>query len=281
MALHTRRGVLLGAAGLLAGLAGCNEDPESTGTPAERAPTDPGEPRDLGDTGTRDPEQYALRGDDGGGTIAWFTEDAESSGDSAGSGDGTDETNGDGGATDSGTIPPHERRDGGLITDEATAATLSFADVEGAEEARAFVESTDFDSESVYLHQTPLGDCYRLELCSVSWGEEVSLWYVPVLENYDVACSSEERDTLATFVRIPSRSTRAERSRSNARTAPDGVAGRGTVRRRANGARTRRRPARTGRRPLPRPRGATDDRRIAVDPPRCPRARRRGAHGRL
>jgi len=248
MALHTRRGVLLGAAGLLAGLAGCNEDPESTGTPAERAPTDPGEPRDLGDTGTRDPEQYALRGDDGGGTIAWFTEDAESSGDSAGSGDGTDETNGDGGATDSGTIPPHERRDGGLITDEATAATLSFADVEGAEEARAFVESTDFDSESVYLHQTPLGDCYRLELCSVSWGEEVSLWYVPVLENYDVACSSEERDTLATFVRVPvaldagrtveversnragrcgrprDRSTPSERSTNQTATSTDGTA---------------------------------------------------------
>lgn len=195
MALHTRRGVLLGAAGVLAGLAGCNEDSEPSGTPDGPTPIDPDEPRDLGDTGTRNPEQYALRGDDGDGTIAWFDEDAGTSG---------DDSSGPDGATDSGTIPSHERRDRGLIADEATAATLSFSDVEGTEEARAFVEATDFDSESIYLDQTPLGNCYRLELCSVSWGgEEVSLRYVFVLEDYDVACSSDERDTLATFVRIP------------------------------------------------------------------------------
>lgn len=195
MALHTRRGVLLGAAGLLAGLAGCNEESEPSGTPAQRTPTDPGAPRDLGDDGTREPEQYALRGDDGGGTIAWFAEGSDTSGDDTADPDG---------ATDPGTIPSHERRDEGLIADEATAATLSFSDVEGAGEARAFVEATDFDSESIYLHQTPLGECYRMELCSVAWGgEEVALRYVFVLENYDVACSSEERDTLATFVRIP------------------------------------------------------------------------------
>jgi len=195
MALHTRRGVLLGAAGLLAGLAGCNEDTGDDGTPAQRSPTDLGEPRDPGEDSTRDPEQYALRGDDGGGTIAWFAEDAESS--EGGSVD-SDTT------TESRTIPPRDRRDEGLITDEATAATLSFSEVEGAEDARAFVEATDFDSESIYLHQTPIGDCYRLKLCSVSWGgEEVSLWYVSVLYDYDVACSSDERDTVATFVRIP------------------------------------------------------------------------------
>jgi len=195
MALHTRRGVLLGAAGFLAGFAGCNEDGGDEGTPARRSPTDPGEPHEPGEDSTRDPEQYALRGDDGGGEIAWFAADAETPGDGAGDPDGT---------TDAGTVPPHERRDEGIIADEATAATLSFADVEGSEDARAFVEATDFDSESVYLHQTPLGDCYRLELCSVSWGgEELSLWYVPVLHDYDVACSSDERDTLATFVRIP------------------------------------------------------------------------------
>jgi hypothetical protein len=195
MALHTRRGVLLGAAGLLAGLAGCNEDTGDDGTPAQRSPTDLGQPREPSEDSTRDPEQYALRGDDGRGTIVWFAEDVDRSGD--GSADS-------GTTTDAETIPPRDRRDEGLITDEAAAATLSFSDVEGSEEARAFVEATDFDSESIYLHQTPLGDCYRLELCSVSWGgEEVSLWYTPVLYDYDVACSAEERDTLATFVRIP------------------------------------------------------------------------------
>jgi hypothetical protein len=204
MALHTRRGVLLGVAGFLAGLAGCNEESEPTGTPAQRTPTDPGEPRELGETGTRDPEQHALRGDDGGGTIAWFAEDVSASGDSTGGEDGAGEAGDPDSVTDSGTIPPRERRDEGLVTDGATAATLSFSDVEGVEEARAFVAATDFDSESLYLHQTPLGDCYRLKLCSVSWGgEAVSLRYVPVLESYDVACSAEERDTLATFVRIP------------------------------------------------------------------------------
>jgi hypothetical protein len=194
MALHTRRGVLLGAAGLLAGLAGCNEDTGDDGTPAERTPTDPGEPRDVGEDGTRDPEQYALRGDDDG-VIAWFAEGPGAAGADTSDSDGT---------TDAGTIPPDERRDEGVIADEATAATLSFGDVDGAEEAREFVEATDFDSESIYLDQTPLGDCYRLELCSADWGgEELSLRYVSVLQDYDVACSGRDRDTLAMFVRVP------------------------------------------------------------------------------
>ena len=188
MALHTRRRVLFGAAGLLAGLAGCNDDSGGTGTPAERSPTEPGRTPDLGDSGARDPERYALRAAEG--PLVWFP----------------DRGDGDSGETDSpgGTIPPHDRRTEGVIADEATAGTLEFADVERADGAREFVATTEFDSETLYLHHAPVEACYRLELCSVSWGgERMTLRYAQSLRPADAACEMGDRDSRATFVRLP------------------------------------------------------------------------------
>jgi len=181
MALHTRRGLLLGAAGLLAGLAGCNEDPGDEPDPS--SPTEPGQRPDPGEDGIADPERRVLRATDG--PIAWFAEDATVD-------------------TDHGTLSADERTEGGLIASEATAATLSLADVEGREAARAFVGATDFDSETIYLDQSPVGECYRLVLCSAGWGDDrIRLRYARVLRDYDVPCEAGERETQATFVRLP------------------------------------------------------------------------------
>jgi hypothetical protein len=182
MALHTRRRVLLGAAGLFAGLAGCADDPGSPGTPAERTPTDPGRAPAIGDDGVRDPERYVLRATAG--PLAWFPEAVE--------------------ADTATTVPADERRTAGVIADEATAGALEFADVDGVADAREFVAATDFDSETLYLHHAPVEACYRLELCSVSWGgEELTLRYVGSLRPADAACEVGERETRATLVRLP------------------------------------------------------------------------------
>jgi hypothetical protein len=188
MALHTRRRVLLGAAGLLAGLAGCNDDPGGAGTPAERSPTEPGRTPDLGDSSVRDPERYVLRAPDG--PLAWFPERGD----------------GDGGEPDerTGTLPPRDRRTVGVIADDATAGALAFAAVEGVDAAREFVAATDFETETLYLHHAPVEACYRLELCSVSWGGEgLTLRYVQSLRPADAACEVGERDSRATLVRLP------------------------------------------------------------------------------
>ena len=180
MALHTRRGLLLGAAGLLAGLAGCNEDPGDA--PSPPSPTEPGQRPDPNENGVSDPERQVLRAPDG--PVAWFVADADDA------------------ATR--TLPADERTERGLIAGEATAATLSLADVGGREAARAFVDGTDFDSETIYLDQSPVGECYRLVLCSAGWGDDrIRLRYARVLRDYDVPCEADERDTQATFVRLP------------------------------------------------------------------------------
>ncbi|MEF8851185.1 MAG: hypothetical protein V5A44_00155 [Haloarculaceae archaeon] len=122
MALHTRRRVLLGAAGLLAGLAGCNDEPGEAGTPAA-SPTEPGRPRDPGDTGVRDPERRVLR-HPGEGPLAWFAEDGTTAN----------------GTTDR-TIPPHEREHEGLIASDPAARTLVAADVVERLRGLAYVEA--------------------------------------------------------------------------------------------------------------------------------------------
>lgn len=185
MALHTRRMLLLGAAGFLAGLAGCNEETGGETATVPAGPTDPGQRRDLGETGVHDPDRFVLRGRDG--PLAWFAEDA-----------------GAGSTDDRGTVPAHERRTEGVVTDESTATTLAFAGVDGTREARAFVDATDFDGETVYLHHSPVGACERLRLCSVSWAdEEVSVRYIQFLKDWDEPCETGETDVQATLVRLP------------------------------------------------------------------------------
>lgn len=188
MALRTRREVLLGAAGLLVGPAGCNEEAAGRSPTVPAAPTDPGRRRSPGETGVHDPERAVLRS--GEGPLAWFAEDVATG--------RTDD------ATDTGTVPAGERETGGAVTDGSTAATLAFADVAGADEARAFVDATDFDRETLYLHHSPVTACERLRLCSVSWSDgEVSIRYARFLGDWNEPREAGETDTRATLVRLP------------------------------------------------------------------------------
>ncbi|WP_224337951.1 hypothetical protein [Haloprofundus halobius] len=91
-----------------------------------------------------------------------------------------------------------------FVTDAETAAALDFADVEGVSHAKQFLEETDFESETVYVEQRRIGECYEQRLCWIRWTESsVETSYATGYRDADVACSAESNDVVAVLVRLP------------------------------------------------------------------------------
>jgi len=91
-----------------------------------------------------------------------------------------------------------------LVGDAETAASLSFADVDGVDDAKALLEETDFESESVYVERHAIGECYERQLCWVRWTEnEIETDYARILRDADVACEADARDVVTYLIRIP------------------------------------------------------------------------------
>jgi hypothetical protein len=167
----TRRRALAGAATLLAGLAGCGGS-EETAVDVN--------PREEPENVATDPERYALRNP---------TEERAVT------------------VSDDGEELDGRKRDAarrGVVADADTAAVLSFADIKGANDARAFVSATDFSAATLYLDRMPVDECYRMELCYVTWTEtEIQTRYGRQYRDWDVACDAEETDTAVYLIRIP------------------------------------------------------------------------------
>jgi hypothetical protein len=91
-----------------------------------------------------------------------------------------------------------------LLASDADADTLTFADVEGDDQARTFLRETDFDSETVYVERHLVGECYRHQLCWVRWTEEkIETDYARVLRDADVACEADTRVAVTNLLRLP------------------------------------------------------------------------------
>ncbi|MFB6089670.1 MAG: hypothetical protein ABEJ97_01310 [Halobellus sp.] len=91
-----------------------------------------------------------------------------------------------------------------VVASDEAAADLTFADVEGADEARAFLEATDFDAETVYVERHVVGECYRHRLCWIRWTEsEIETDYAWILRDADVACEADARDAVTKLIRLP------------------------------------------------------------------------------
>jgi len=160
----TRRQTILAAGASVAALAGCGADDTS-----ESATTVGSNPSEHVAT---DPERYTLRR----------------------SGDGELVTGAEGERVDRRTA----------VTDAERAASLAFADVDGADAARAFVRKTEFASETLLVYQSSVRTCYERELCYVSWSEdEVSLRYGRTLRSWDTHCEIGASDAGLWLVRIP------------------------------------------------------------------------------
>lgn len=173
----TRRRLLQGAAALSAGLAGCNG--ASSGTSHSNHPTE-------AENVETDPDGYALRNpaDE---PVAWIAE------------------------SDTEIAPPTpdpDRRiaesETGLIASVDTAARLRFADVAGAADTESLVDTTDFERETLLLETRRIAECYRLELCAVTWSEtSYHTYFGRTLRPADVSCRVDAHDRVASLVRIP------------------------------------------------------------------------------
>ena len=173
----TRRRLLHGTAAFFAVFAGCNE------SEVHETTSEPRRPENV----ERDPDAYVLRSSTDH-AVAWLRgEDGDTATTDA----------------DAGT-PPADIRQTALVASAETAARLGFAEVDGAEDARRFVESTDFDSETVYFETNPVRECYELELCYVTWSaHEIQTAYGSYLRDADVDCRQDTSETSVWFIRIP------------------------------------------------------------------------------
>lgn len=181
----TRRRLLSGSVALLAALAGCN------GSRTSSTRSEPNRPENV----ERDPETRAVRVS-GDGPAAWLPR--EESGDA----ETTD--------ADDGETPSPPSRQHGFVASAEAAERLRIAEADGVEEARRFVEATDFETETVYFETRRVRECYSLELCYVTWSAtEIDTQYGSYPRDAEVDCETEaesgerSRETTAWFIRVP------------------------------------------------------------------------------
>lgn len=179
----SRRRLLQSTAALLglSALAGCGGSSSSTGT--ARAGPDADPPADA----VTDPTHVSLRNTE----RAPIVRDSEST-------ESTESTSG----TDASS--QFDRWQHELIADAERAASLSFADVDGVDEARQLLDETDFESETVYIEGHVVAECYERELCWIRWTDSgIETDYARILRDVDVACEADAEDFVTNLIRIP------------------------------------------------------------------------------
>ena len=179
--LPTRRRLLRSAAALVGAgaVAGCGGTAESSGTAVADAGADPP------DDAVTDPASVVLRAPPDEPIL-------REAGDGTDAGSGDDESD-----------PQVDEWRHNLVADAETAASLSIADVDGADETRRFLEETDFDAETVYVERHVVGECYDQRLCWVRWTDErVETSYARVLRGADVSCSADARVGVTHLIRL-------------------------------------------------------------------------------
>lgn len=91
------------------------------------------------------------------------------------------------------------------VTSEDGLESYGFAsDVDGAEALASFCRATDFDSDSLFLHQLSVGACYAVELVDVRRESDgIMADFCRSLRPADVACRADGEATVALAIRLP------------------------------------------------------------------------------
>lgn len=164
----TRRRALHGAVGLLSVLAGCSDD---------RSTSSEGPNEQFGTVQT-DPEALTLWSESLDPIVRESDEPT--------------------------TEADRRLRDVWVVATADSAADLRIAEVDRAAEARAFLERTDYGSETVYVEQFPVGECFTPELCNVRWSDgRVETDYARRYRDADASCEVGAESAFAALVRIP------------------------------------------------------------------------------
>lgn len=184
MVPSTRRALLHGAAGLITALAGCSGLLDGTAESTRTAPRD-GSDGGPGAGSMTDPETLLLRVDTDRPPV-WLAEpDSE---------------------TDGRPIASERDRwrDSIVVDDSARADRLSVVDTVDYERVESFFAATDFAAETVYVEMSEIEECFRLDLCHISWSPtEISTDYIRRSRSYTESCEIDELVIEARFIRIP------------------------------------------------------------------------------
>jgi len=179
-----RRESLALFAGAAATLAGCNGLAGSSSSSSDVAGDGERTVTDGPSSGTEtDPETLLVRVDSDGQPV-WHSD---------GDGDGQP------------TPRRRERHLDSIVVDtDARADSLSTADGVDAEAVGSFPDATDFDAETVYVETIRVEECFRLDLCRISWqADEVSTDYSRRTRPYDERCGVDEWVFETRLIRIP------------------------------------------------------------------------------
>lgn len=93
-----------------------------------------------------------------------------------------------------------------VIENQEDAAALEFADdATDVAAVRRLVAETAYESESVLVYQTRIGECYRLKLNYVTkdGDGQPSVEFCQVVRDATTECERDARDHVAAFVRLP------------------------------------------------------------------------------
>lgn len=91
------------------------------------------------------------------------------------------------------------------VTSEDGLESYKFAsDIDGAEALASFCQATNFESDSLFLHQLSVGACYAVELVDVRRESDgIMADFCRSLRPADVACRADEEATVALAIRLP------------------------------------------------------------------------------
>ncbi len=103
------------------------------------------------------------------------------------------------------TIDDTNRRSRLLLVNDNDLDRITIAeDLKGSGEAKELLETTDFTSESVILHQRTVEECYLLHLeYVVARPDQYRIQFCQVLRDVDVSCRANVSVMQATLIRIP------------------------------------------------------------------------------
>lgn len=91
-----------------------------------------------------------------------------------------------------------------VVATESRAQRLVVADGIDDDPISSFLSATDLDSETLYLETRRVDECFRLQLCAVSWAAEtVRTEYGRLLRPHDERCVTDRKVFESRLVRIP------------------------------------------------------------------------------
>ena len=180
----TRRAFLHGAAGLATALAGCSGLLDGSTESTRTVPRD-GSDGGPGSGSATDPAALLLRVNADRPPI-WLAK-----------------PNGEAGGRP--TASERDRwRESIVIDDSARADRLGVVETVDRERIESFFAATDFTSETVYVEMGAVEECFRLDLCHISWtSTEISTDYTRRTRSYTERCAVDEWVIEARLIRIP------------------------------------------------------------------------------